>query len=44
MFSVLQIMDNVENIYSSVNHALLQMVSHYSFETPATLRTTMLAS
>jgi len=44
MFSVPQIMDNVENIYNSLDHALLEMVSHYSFETPATLRTAILAS
>jgi len=44
MLSVPQKMDNVENIYSSVNHALLEMTFHYSFETSATLRTAMLAS
>jgi len=42
MFSVPQIMDKVENNHNSVNHALLEMVSHYSFETPATLITAML--
>jgi hypothetical protein len=44
MFNVPQIMDNVENNYNSVNHALLEMVSRYSFETPPTLRTVVLVS
>jgi hypothetical protein len=34
VFTVPQIMDNVENNYNLVNHALLETVSRYSFETP----------
>jgi len=44
MFCVPQIMDNAENNYNSVNHALLETLSHYSFETPAAIRTAMLVS
>jgi hypothetical protein len=42
VFTVPQIMGNVENNYNSVNNALLETVPRYSFETPTTLRSARL--